>query len=509
MNKFNLNDRVQWTNPGPNNKAGTSHSGNVVAVVERRKRPDSRLYPAFVKGRQTGVRNEESYLVLDDGGKYHWPLASRLSLMPVQANPAPAVIDVPVTDTVQTTSVATAPDGTVTTTVTTHSYKTEADGSVTKTVTQTVTTKPPVEQSIDTDYIIGLDSSGSMQSIRAATVEAVNTQIRAIREASSRAGMKPPRVSLYTFGDSRTTTKIFREPVNSLKDLTLADFLPTGNTPMVRCLADILGKFSTLPDILNNPNHSMFLSIVTDGEDTQGDYTGNPTPKLVKTANDTGRWTMTFMLPPGHRSRFMSKWGNLGVSSDNILEWEASARGVYQAATVAVNSLGTYALARSAGVRSVNNFYVQPNLAHVSQTDLNSLTDLSGTYRVYTVDQESRIDDFVAGKTGSEYVIGSAFYQLTKKEKKVQSTKGVLLRDKFTKKIYGGDQARAIIGLPKGVDATVDPGNHGNFDIFVESTSVNRILPRGSIVLHDFRMTTAKTPTWVASVATLPTPPRA
>jgi hypothetical protein len=37
-----------------------------------------------------------------------------------------------------------------------------------------------------------------------------------------------------------------------------------------------------------------------------------------------------------------------------------------------------------------------------------------------------------------------------------------------------------MIGLPANADAKVEPGNHANYDIFVQSTSVNRKLPRGT-----------------------------
>ena len=74
---------------------------------------------------------------------------------------------------------------------------------------------------------------------------------------------------------------------------------------------------------------------------------------------------------------------------------------------------------------------------------------------------------------------GKAFYLLQKPET-IQSYKQVLVRDKATDKLFSGTEARKLIGLPDNKDAKVEPFNHSHFEVFVQSTSVNRILPRGT-----------------------------
>jgi len=92
------------------------------------------------------------------------------------------------------------------------------------------------------------------------------------------------------------------------------------------------------------------------------------------------------------------------------------------------------------------------------------------------------IKPFVEKKMKREYQVGTAFYQLMKKEK-IQPQKDILLLNRSNSLIYGGQGARDLIGLPEGEYANVTPGNHGEYDIFVQSTSTNRILPRGTKVL--------------------------
>lgn len=80
---------------------------------------------------------------------------------------------------------------------------------------------------------------------------------------------------------------------------------------------------------------------------------------------------------------------------------------------------------------------------------------------------------------------GAAFYQLTKAEKNVQSWKYILIRRKGSGEVYAGrEDVRRMLGLPVGVDVGVNPGNHGDYDIFVQSASVNRKLVRGTDVVY-------------------------
>ena len=81
------------------------------------------------------------------------------------------------------------------------------------------------------------------------------------------------------------------------------------------------------------------------------------------------------------------------------------------------------------------------------------------------------------------------------KREKIQGHKKLLLIKKGEKTVWGGDGVRDLLGLPD-VDMFVEPGNHGDYDIFVLSTSVNRKLVRGTTVLLDKTKSVGVTPTW-------------
>ena len=75
------------------------------------------------------------------------------------------------------------------------------------------------------------------------------------------------------------------------------------------------------------------------------------------------------------------------------------------------------------------------------------------------------------------------YYELTKPEL-VQEYKEVAIVEKATGKIYVGDDARTLLGLPIGARIKVRPGDHAGFAVYVQSTSVNRRLAAGTTLLY-------------------------
>ena len=121
-----------------------------------------------------------------------------------------------------------------------------------------------------------------------------------------------------------------------------------------------------------------------------------------------------------------------------------------------------------------------------TQTVKAALVDVSKEVSLYVVpatDNGIEIKPFIL-RHRMEYLKGSAFYQLTKTESKVSHTKLIALRDRTTGAIYSGDQARNLIGLPTGGNARLHPGDHGNYDIFIQSDSINRKLVANTGVLY-------------------------
>jgi hypothetical protein len=109
--------------------------------------------------------------------------------------------------------------------------------------------------------------------------------------------------------------------------------------------------------------------------------------------------------------------------------------------------------------------------------------NISSEVRIYPVNERITIESFFESERGV-YDKGCAFYQLTKTEKEVQDYKMIVIRDRNTGDVFAGVNARNLLNLPTSGTIRLAPGNHGKWDIFIQSTSTNRILLPGTSVLY-------------------------
>ena len=110
----------------------------------------------------------------------------------------------------------------------------------------------------------------------------------------------------------------------------------------------------------------------------------------------------------------------------------------------------------------------------------------SGRFQVMYVDENTPIKKFVE-EQGVTFQKGRGFYEFTKRKKatKIQDYKEVILMENDTGDLYTGDKARKIAGIPIGVTATLQPKAVNDYTVFVQSTSVNRMLQAGTKFLYE------------------------
>ena len=323
-----------------------------------------------------------------------------------------------------------------------------------------------------------LDSSGSMSSLRRAAVDAFNRVLEAIKEGSKAAGQETT-VGFYTFGETSNpvSRKFFDAPIDSLKPLSYDAYRAEGNTPMFDCVGKAIEDALALD---TDEDTSFIVNVITDGaENASRNFNAASIKKLITKVQNTDKWTVTFLVPRGEGRGLVQ---GFGIPEGNVEEWDTTSAGATRAAAQISQGYASYFTARSAGKRSVKGFFTT-DLSKLTAKEVKAaLTDLSGQVQTLKVTKEADIKSFVEDQ-GLTYLKGRAFYQLSKDEK-VQSHKEILLQEKGKKAVYGGQEARDLLGLPKYDDVKVRPGNHANWDIFVQSTSVNRKLVRGTTLLY-------------------------
>lgn len=328
------------------------------------------------------------------------------------------------------------------------------------------------------------DHSGSMaQGGKAqAAKNDYNATITAVKDAATKE-MLDTVVSVVGVGvsDHSRACEVKRQVVISnphvLKPIDRWD--TSGGTPLYDGIGDMIDLCENLPDA-RDPNVSFLVQITTDGEEMHSKKeTKSTIYHKVSRLQGTGRWTFVARIPRGNRSNF----DGLGIPSGNIVEWDNTADGLLRATAQTAQAIGSFYQQRAAGATSSTVFY-----ANAAAVDTNQLVDISSKVSLYVVDgvgvtEGIQIRDFILSKR-AQYLKGAAFYQLTKSENRITEKKLVVVRDRASGKIYGGQQARTMVGLPRFGNARLHPGDHKNYDIFIQSESVNRKLVKGTGVIY-------------------------
>lgn len=352
---------------------------------------------------------------------------------------------------------------------------------------QTIASAPPA---IKNRIVLVLDTSGSMGWLAGDAMAAANGMLRSIREQTLAQGQST-EVAVVGFDNHFRVLSPLAD-ARAVRDLV--GYACGGGTALYDAVAygaEVLGP--------NDPDTSYLVLTFTDGEENASQRFRYYSPSIleyVAQRQKLGNWTFAFQMPQSADRAHCARV--FGVPADNVRTWEVSRKGVQEVERTTSAGITDFYAARAAGHKAVTTFYATTDLSKVTAKQVHSkLDDISDRFKVLTVPSEQSVKEFVEAKTGKAYVVGSAYYQLMKPEK-VQPKKAVLIMEKGKKAVWGGDAARGLIGLPTDgtSHAKVTPGNHANYDIFVQSRSVNRKLPRGTRVLVDTTKMKDDVPTW-------------
>lgn len=329
------------------------------------------------------------------------------------------------------------------------------------------------------------DHSGSMSSVQRPAARDYNETVKSVRE-SAIANNQDAKVSVVELGYGSTQavrTVQKHVAVTALKPIAEHDYTVSGGgTPLFDAVGDAIDNLLEAPT--NGDNDIAYLVIVTtDGaENASRRWSAERLRQQIKLLQSTDKWTFVFRVPPGGATYLRG----FGIPEGNIIEWERTEKDVVRTSVATSTGIGTYFAARSAGKTSTQKFYADLSKVSVQQVE-QDLIDISAGVMLWPVAKAqdgTMIKPFVETRLGRPMKKGSAFYQLTKSEE-VQGYKQLIVRDKTTNAVYGGDSARNLLGLPM-TSGTIRlaPGNLGNYDVFVQSTSVNRKLYAGTQVLY-------------------------
>lgn len=362
------------------------------------------------------------------------------------------------------------------------------------------------------NVILLLDESGSMGAIGAAAADMANSIVAGWKVALPEAAF-----TLHAFSYSPRVmvppTRIGSAPIISYRNswtprFSEAIYQPNGQTNLFEALwrgiDQVDGRTLKGPDhgfMWSEDDSANLVVVITDGEHNwTRTFTPTQTVARLRKLEERGNWTFAFNVPAGKAAALVR---DFRVSSDNVREWEQTTRGAEETTQANVAAVTQYAKARAGGASATRTMYakVKTDLAKLKPEELRAkASNLSGRFLLSEVDKDGQIKSWYERAHRRAYIFGSIYYMLSKPEK-VQPNKEVIVRHTVTGEVWGGKEARTLIGLPiDGVThAKLDPGNHDRYQVFVQSGSTNRKLSKGDLVMIDSLLATPIEPTWEKS----------
>jgi hypothetical protein len=314
-----------------------------------------------------------------------------------------------------------------------------------------------------------VDKSSSMAGHTSNVVRVFDRELAYLKQRSIELDQET-RISIYLF-NSDIELLTFDMDVMRFKSLQ-GYYKPSGMTAMIDAVLKSVADNKKLPEI--HGDHAFLQYVITDGQENSSKANSSTLKKALDGLDEN--WT-TACLVPDTRGKFEAK--KFGFNDDSIAIWDTTAYNAIETVGKQFSTtVDSYMAMRSQGVRGTKGLFTLDS----SGLKKSLLAELSrDRYAIYPVEREGYIRPYIEAVSGKSYSIGSAYYQPTQKVL-IQAHKNILVQDIKTDKVYEGSNLRQLLGLPNST-VDVDPGQHGSWRIFVQSTSTNRKLFPGTFVL--------------------------
>lgn len=319
-----------------------------------------------------------------------------------------------------------------------------------------------------------LDASGSMRNagLEQKVIQVFNRQIESLAK-KSQVYNQETRISIYLFG-SEIECLVYDMDVMRLPQIN-NHYRATGSSTRL-----IDGTLQALSDLQETPqkycDHAFLLYVLTDGEENASKHWTSELRGNLTNCDEN--WTVACFVP---NQRGMELAREFGFYPENVTIWDVSQRGMDNTDKLIDHTTESFFVGRSKGIRGTRSLF-QTNIKATSKQVANRLDEIDPAhFMICKTARDEVIQPFVERKTRRPYVRGNSYYQLVKSEI-IQAYKQICVQDRTNDRVYSGNNARAVLGLPDH-ELRVTPGDHKNFDIFVQSTSVNRKLPRGTKII--------------------------
>lgn len=325
--------------------------------------------------------------------------------------------------------------------------------------------------------ILVVDASGSMSSREGAVVKVFDQEIAHLRERSLALNQET-RVSVYLFSEG-VECLVFDMDVMRMPSLD-SHYGTGGQTALLHATLRAIEDNRQLPELYGD--HAFLLYVLTDGEENYSYFHGVTSVHIRKALVELKEnWTVAIMVPDARGKHEAKKFG---FPEDSISIWDPNSRtGMEDAGKTFRSAIDNYMTMRGKGTRGTKGLFTLATEGLSIQTVKGALVPLrTSEYEIleHRGKDKKDIRGFVEGWTG-DYRVGSAYYELIKPET-IQPQKQVLVQRRTNGEVFQGADARSLVGLPD-YEVKVSPGDLGEWRIFVQSTSVNRNVVPGQMIM--------------------------
>lgn len=204
-----------------------------------------------------------------------------------------------------------------------------------------------------------VDKSGSMQGYRNRTIEGINTNINALKAevdgdttilntqlqfSSGNSSWSAPRDDDFVFPR-------VGKAVETLADMTEADYRPDGGTPLLDAIGYGIEKVKQYHgDKLGDDDLKIIVTVFSDGEENSSQkWSKDEIKKMIEHFQSDGKWTFTFVGCGSFENVAATSAGH-GVSASNTVAYDSSDTGTKMAYAKIATSYSNFARSTKLGV---------------------------------------------------------------------------------------------------------------------------------------------------------------
>lgn len=169
--------------------------------------------------------------------------------------------------------------------------------------------------------LIILDESGSMNSIKTATIQGFNEVVQTVKGVEKQFPEQEHFITLVTFNGLGIKTKLFAKKVKTLKEIDGKIYQPDSMTPLYDAIGFSVNKLRA--EIEAKKDCTVLVTILTDGEENDSkEFSGTDIKKLIQALKKQG-WTFTY-IGANHNVEKVA----FSLSITNTMKFEANAKDV-------------------------------------------------------------------------------------------------------------------------------------------------------------------------------------